>query len=999
MKNLLLCLLLTRALSSSALTISSVITNVSCYGSSDGAIDITPAGGTAPYTFSWSTGSNSEDISGLIAGTYTVTVTDASAAVQTATFSISQSVGLTMSGTANNVSCFGGADGSIDLSLGGGSGSYMYSVNGGANISASPGDENFQWVSQAGGTATGSSDNKAWGVASDKNGNVFSTGEFMGSITFGSTTLVSAGSIDLFVTKHSRSGACLWAQRIGGTGFDSGLSIATDSAGNVFVTGRFRNTATFGSFTLTSTTSDDIFVAKFDTNGNCLWVMHPTSNNIDIGWGITTDLAGNCYVSGYFSGTLTLGALPPLTASSGTNILVFKLDQNGVPLWAKNAGGASAACKGTSVAVDMLNNVFVTGYFTNTITFGSFSITSTGNRDMFVAKYNNSGIIQWVKAAGYSSGDDTGLGICTDGANNICVTGFFQNSIDFGNGPLVSGSFPDDVFIVKYNQSGNALWSQRAGGPGIDDGTSVSCDQFNNVYITGQYQTGATFGSFALPSSGTTGLFLARYNSSGVIQLVKSVSRSAIGYIEGYGVSSDKKGSVYVGGLFTGNVNFGTIPKTSAGVEDVFVSRFSMINSADTIRNLPAGNYSVTLSDFYGCSTNSNFSITQPTALNPIVNTTNPLCHGGTGSATAGISGGTQPYTFNWGSNDPANLPAGNFAVTITDSLGCDTVSSFSITQPPALVSTVITSPEICYGQCNGSSFATVTGGTGSYTYLWSTTSINDSISGLCPGTYSVTVTDANNCTDTKNITVQAATQIESNVTIMNTECSGDCNGFAILSPTGGTPGYSFLWCDGNTNYTKSGMCAGSCSVTITDNNGCSINDTITVNSPPALTLIIPVTADTICSGSCSTLSANASGGTSGYTYNWSPGTSLSDSTTSSPTACPLINSTYTLTVTDMNGCNVAGTQSISLDICTGINEQEQISFDAYPNPFNSIIHIRTNHSEKYNISIYNAIGDLQMQSNFSLEKDINTCGWTKGLYFIVMDSFGTRKTLRIVKE
>jgi hypothetical protein len=990
-------LFLFASLSVSAFTITSVITNVSCNGNNDGSIDINPSGGMAPYTYSWSNGATTQDIDSLVAGTYTVTVTDAAAANQTGVYTIVQNSDLTISGNALPVTCYGGADGSIGFGVSGGSGAYTYSINGSSPVTMQALTENFQWLRQGSSTSTGSVDNKALGIVTDKNGNVFITGEFYGTLTLGTTSLVSAasGTCDLFIAKYSAAGTLIWAQRVGGIGYDSGNGIATDTAGNIFITGRFRNTVTFGSFTLTSSSTDDLFVAKYDTNGNCLWVMHPTGTNNDYGWSLATDDAGNCYMAGSFSGNITIGALPVFTSTSALNILVIKIDPSGTPLWAKRSTSTGTACHGYGIALDKLNNVYVTGFFTNTITFGSFSATSLGSRDVFITKYNNSGTEQWLRSAGGSS-DDYGLGICTDNANNVYATGYFRNSMNFGSGVITAAAFADDIFLVKFNSAGTALWSQRAGASSNDRGYAISCDQFNNVYLTGYYFGAATFSTITAATASINAVFVAKYNSAGTIQMVKEAF--ATGGTEAFGIYCDKKGSIFVSGFLKGTVTFGPLSSSSGGVCDLFASRFSMTSANDTLMNLPAGNYTLSVSDYYQCTSAGSFIITQPAAIAPLFSTTDPLCFGGSGSSALTISGGSPPYSQNWGTADPMALTAGNYNVLVTDSAGCDTLSVVTVTDPPLLNANVINTPELCFGQCNISAYVTATGGTGGYAYLWSTANTNDSISGLCPGNYYVVVSDSNNCKDTTAITFAAATQIQSNPAITNMSCYTICDGAATLSVTGGSPGYTYLWCNGNTSASASGLCEGMCTVTIWDNNGCMITDTISITAPPEIFLTMSA-ADTICAGSCTTLNATVAGGTPGYNYSWSPGSLLSDSTIYNPVACPLSDIIYTVTISDQNGCPLTGTSNVSVDLCTGISLNSPAEVEIYPNPFHTVLNIYMKDPKNSFVTVYNTLGELVYKEALTGRITLHTESWENGLYLIILEDQVNRTMMKILKN
>ena len=238
----------------------------------------------------------------------------------------------------------------------------------------------------------------------------------------------------------------LWAKKAGGTSSENGLSIATDSSGNSYVIGGFWETASFGSIILESNGNADIFVAKLDSSGNWLWATKAGGNDRDYGYDIAIDSSGNSYVTGFFNGTASFGGTT-LTSSGQEDIFVAKLDSNGNWLWAKQAGGTSSVAYGYSIATDSSGNSYVTGYFGETASFGSITLTSIGSWDIFVAKLDSNG--NWlgaIKAGGTIW--DWGQSIAIDSEGNSYVTGFFEGSASFGNITLTS-SGSSDIFVAK----------------------------------------------------------------------------------------------------------------------------------------------------------------------------------------------------------------------------------------------------------------------------------------------------------------------------------------------------------------------------------------------------------------------------------------------------------------------------------------------------------------------------------------------------------------------
>jgi len=248
----------------------------------------------------------------------------------------------------------------------------------------------WQWAVSAGGIDydTGS------GVAVDVNGNTYITGEFQGSATFGSIILISQGSSDVFVAKLNSDGVWQWAVSGGGTGYDGGANLAVNASGNTYITGYFSVNATFGNTTLTSNGILDVFVAKLNSDGVWQWATSAGGTNYDIGSALAVDASGNTYITGYYLGTVTFGSTM-LTSQGDKDVYIAKLNSDGVWQWAVSGGGTGEDW-GYGIALDTNRNIYITGIFWGTATFGSTVLTTQGASDVFVVKLNNDGAWQWA---------------------------------------------------------------------------------------------------------------------------------------------------------------------------------------------------------------------------------------------------------------------------------------------------------------------------------------------------------------------------------------------------------------------------------------------------------------------------------------------------------------------------------------------------------------------------------------------------------------------------
>jgi hypothetical protein len=345
---------------------------------------------------------------------------------------------------------------------------------------------NMLWAKSAG----GSSDDGGQGIDTDGSGNVFVTGYFVSStIAFGTTTLTSTPTTsfddDIFIVKYDASGNVLWAKSAAGFGDDDGIGISTDASGNVFVTGYSDSyIITFGTITYTNVGYRCPFIVKYDASGNVLWAKSAAGSTYDGGVGISTDLSGNVFITGYFaSGSITFGTTS-LTNKGGSDIFIVKYDASGNVIWAKSAGG-SGFDRGVGISTDASSNVFVTGYFSDyTGTFGTTTLNNAGNPDIFIVKYDASGNVIWAKSAG-GLGDDAGLAISTDASGNVFVTGYFYSSaIVFDNITLTNSSGYPDIFIVKLASSSTTTSSSTTNVTGGNNNNSMSANVYPNPFFS-----------------------------------------------------------------------------------------------------------------------------------------------------------------------------------------------------------------------------------------------------------------------------------------------------------------------------------------------------------------------------------------------------------------------------------------------------------------------------------------------------------------------------------
>ncbi|MEO8147333.1 MAG: T9SS type A sorting domain-containing protein [Bacteroidia bacterium] len=430
------------------------------------------------------------------------------------------------------------------------------------------------WAKSAGGT----SGDYGIDITTDVSGNVLVTGGFESySITFGTTTLTNVGTYgDILLVKYNASGNVVWAKSAGGTSDDKAYGICTDANGNVLVTGSFASSSiTFGTTTLTNVSGSDIFIVKYDASGNVLWAKSAGGTSVDYGFSISTDANGNVLVTGMFTSTSITFGTTTLTNLGISNIFVAKYNASGSVLWAKSAAGTSNNVGGRGISTDASGNVLVTGKFKSaSIAFGTITLNNTGGEDFFIVKYDASGNVLWAKSA-VGASDDYGAGISTDASGNVMATGSFDSfSITFGTTTLTNTSLSKaDIFIVKYDPSGNVQWDQLAGGTFHDYGYSISTDASGNLLVTGSFASPAiTFGTTTLTNAGSDDIFVVKYDGSGNVLWAKSAG--GIFLDEVTAICTDASGNaVLTGYLESDSITFGTTTVTNAGPFDIFVAK------------------------------------------------------------------------------------------------------------------------------------------------------------------------------------------------------------------------------------------------------------------------------------------------------------------------------------------------------------------------------------------------------------------------------------------
>ena len=405
---------------------------------------------------------------------------------------------------------------------------------------------------------------RGFGIAVDASRNVLVTGSFTGTVNFGGANLAALGT-DIVLAKYDAAGAHVWSKRFGGSGADQAYAVAVDHTGNILIVGYFQGTANFGGSNITSTGNSDAFVAKYDPNGTHLWSRWLGTPEADQAYAVAIDDAGDVYLTGYVHGVVP------------SDIFIAKYDPAGTMAWFKILGGPGYD-EGLSLDVDGPGNVVVTGSFEGEVDFGGGVLSTPGaDWDGFIAKYDPTGAHLWSRRFG-DIDYDAGVAVKIDNAGNAFLTGYFQGAVSFGGAELVSVGNDVDIFLAKYDEDGNHLWSERFGGMSYESGYGLAVDDNSNVFMTGYFDGTANLGGQNLVSDGSVDIFFAEYDAEG--QHVSSQRYGDTTGDTGQAIAIDDLGNRYITGYYDGAVDFGGGELVALGTPDMFVVKYGRVTSA-----------------------------------------------------------------------------------------------------------------------------------------------------------------------------------------------------------------------------------------------------------------------------------------------------------------------------------------------------------------------------------------------------------------------------------
>jgi hypothetical protein len=439
--------------------------------------------------------------------------------------------------------------------------------------------QNWQIAKHAGGAQTDFS----YKIVVDHQGNVFTTGLYgqtAGGITYFDTDTVYCFNFsNYFLAKYDSSGNLSWVKTGGGSVGSAyinnwGSSLKTDTAGNVYVIGVFCGTASFGGIQLTSYGNNDVFIAKFNPAGNCLWAKEAGGGGYDVGTDIVLDNSDNIYITGWFNFNAHFDNIILNGSSTGNRMFLAKYDNNGNCVWANTTGGfAQGESYGNSI-INITDKIFLCGAADSASTFGNINISSAGG---LIAEYDTSGFCNWVKIIGRSA---VGNSISHDSLGNLYLTGIYNDTTTFDSITLICRAATWDAFISKCDLHGNFLWAKNLNSNLEANGAEIITNNSGESYITGYFRDSASFGNFDRVSVGTSDIFLTKYDSNGnCIGVMQSGNPGSYNIGSGVAVTNN---SCYITGDFEGTNNFGAISLSSYGGWDIFWAKTDDITKADS---------------------------------------------------------------------------------------------------------------------------------------------------------------------------------------------------------------------------------------------------------------------------------------------------------------------------------------------------------------------------------------------------------------------------------
>lgn len=923
--------------------------NIKCFGSNTGAIDITPNGGVGGFTYVWSNGATTQDLNNIPAGTYTVSITSGGQTTVSDPIDVlGPDAPLSVDVVDMQIVGCNGVLGSITVTgVGGWDSEYTYSwQNGQTGETASglaAGTYRVTCTDASGCTSTATqvlapavypvadvaqpgvlnctnSTIQLNGTGSDS-GDDFSYQWFAsngGHIVSGGTTLTptidAAGSYTLQVTNIYSTCISYDAASV-----SADISYPSADAGAAGVVScPIPLDTLLGTGSNGSGYSYSWNGANVVSGGNTL---APVVGAPGVYTLVVTNSANGC--SKTSTTTVTGYNTPPTVSTTGgvlncavANVALNTSTNSANPTfnWTGPNGYSSTAQNPTvsvSGTYNLVVNDTITGCANNataTVTADIAAPVASASAGALTCVVNSATVtgmtpdtnatFAWTGPNGFTSdlvsfttGVEGTYNLVVSDPDNGCTAAVATAVISNTTAPTASAVAPGNL---------NCNTTQiQLNGTGSSQGGSIS---YTWSTTNGNIVSGSDTQTPVVDAVGTYDLVVSNADNGCTSTATTNVNQSA-------GVAANVAAQTNV--LCFGSAN-GSATAAGLGGDGTYSYSWSTGATTAEASNLVAGVYVVSVTDGENCTATATVSIAQPEVLAAVVTATAQSMNGvNDGTATATPNGGTAGYTYLW-SNDATtqtitDLAPGTYTVSVSDANGCTTVETVTVNTFNCALSTSISGTNLsCFGANNGTASVAATAGAEPLIYTWSNGATTPSISNLASGTYTVNISDANNCPASLNITILEPAQLSANASATNETTSGANDGTATANPTGGTGAYSYLWSTGATTQTISGLAPGTYTVDVSDENSCVITQTVVVNSFSCVILSNNTITNVSCAGAANgAVTVILDGGEAPFSYAWSNGSTAS-------TISGLSGGSYTATITDANSCQVVNTVTVA---------------------------------------------------------------------------------------
>jgi len=899
-----------------------VVTDVSCFGGSDGAIDVTVSGGVAPYSFSWNDGAfTSEDLSGLMAGDYSGTITDANGCTLSATITVGQPAPLNVEVVETDVTCFGACDGSIDLTVSGGVAPYSFTW--------SNGEVSEDLAQLCAGSYTGTVTD-ANGCSVSATFDITEPAEILADASFGDVTCFggSNGFIDL--TTSGGTGALSFAWTMNGVAFST-----EDSLSNLMA----------GEYCLTITDSIGCFIS------GCFTIAEPAQLVADV---VVTDVSCFGGSDGAIDVTVS-GGVAPYTFSWGNEDLTGLIagvyvgtitDANGCTLTDTITIGQPA---------ELMASASVTDITCHGTLDGAIDLTVMGGTAPYAFSWDNNASTEDI--AGLAAGDY--IVVVTD-AHNCTWTDTFtvvepaiisvladvtdESCFDSNNGSIeldiTGGTAP---FTVTWNDGfvGEDRTDLAAGQycAIVADLNGCSVELCYNIdepaEITGVAVVddvncfGGSDGAIDFEANGGVGGFSYEWSNGETTQDISGLTAGdyTVTVTDFSGCQDSWTITVLEPALLEAtavvdDVNCfggsdGSIDVTVMGGVAPYSYLWNTGSVSEDTTGVAAGDYTLTVTDANGCTVTATWTVTEPTRITfSGLDIDDVSCFGGAdGAIGINVSEGTPPYTFSWvgpngftaSTEDISGLIAGEYTLTVTDANGCTRERPWTVNEPGLLSTDFEIDNALCYDSWDGAVRQTPIGGTAPYAFSWEGpngfASTDQDLSGLEAGDYALTITDANGCTFFAVASVLEPADLDFTIVGNDASCNGNADGdLTVVVNGGGTAPYLYVWNTGDTGETLWNIPTGTYDVTVIDANGCLYFGSYDLGEGAPLAVSVDNVINVSCFGGSNGEIWVTAAGEQPVSFSWEGPNGF---TSSNEDLTGLMAGTYYGTATAANGCEV----------------------------------------------------------------------------------------------